>query len=136
MIDALAEFQTNLITACRANAGLQTALGSDQIFDAAPKGATPPFVDIHRFDATPVLGQNLKLVRVEIEWLIWLPKAHRVATLAIAAALGRAFADATNGANYKIIHTQNERVQSRIERRSGWTRISLISRFSLEDQTT
>ena len=136
MFSALKDFQSELVAALRSDAALTAALGSSNIFDGAPKATEPPYIVIERLDAREIDGQMIKLLRVEIEWAIWLNQMHRNNGFTIAKTLDEALKTTTPAsANFKLISYLSKRTQSRIDRKTGWTKIVLSSVFSIEDLT-
>lgn len=136
MFSALKDFQSKIVATTRSNTALTAALGNTNIFDSAPKATEPPYIIIERLDAREIDGQLIKLLRVEIDWAIWLNQMHRKNGFVLARTLDEALMAASpSAATFKMISYLSKRTQSRIDRKTGWTKIVLSSVFSIEDLT-
>lgn len=133
MTHPIIDLQSSLVTALLADAQLTTALGSDAVFDAPPKGQTTPYVAIVRHDVLPRDGDNAPGHDHRLLVHCWHQNASRKAVLdiverVIAVALG---ADLSN-VSLTVTHAQHDRTDTSIDSQTGQARAAIALRFFSE----
>ncbi|MCF6344754.1 MAG: DUF3168 domain-containing protein [Devosiaceae bacterium] len=132
MAHSIIELQTNLVTALKADAQLLALLGNG-VFDAPPKGRKAPFVAIIRHDVISRDGDETP----GFEHRILLHARHDdVSRKAVLEIVERVIFIALNedlsSASLLITHVQHDKIETRIDGKSGQAVAAISLRFLSE----
>lgn len=122
--------QAALVAALKADAALAGLVGT-AIFDAPPRGATPPWVAITRHELIPRDADAAPGAEHRLALHVWAGQPSRRAALAMAervVAVALALAPAT----IRITHRQHERTDTAIDPDTGQARAAVGLRFFTE----
>lgn len=133
MTHPIVAFQGALVSALLDDAELAAALGGNAVFDAPPKGQTPPYVAIARHD---ILNRDTDGAPGHDHRLLiqcWHMTPSRKAVLAIA---DRVVAVATSAdlssASLRVTTVRHDRTDTAIDLDTGYARASLVLRALTE----
>ena len=123
--------QGALVSALKADAALVAIIGADGVFDAAPKGRTPPYVVLARHDALNRDGDAAPGLEHRVLVHCWSEQPSRKRALdmverVVAVALGFAAAGIT------VTHRQHVRTETVIDRDTGLAKATVTLRFFSE----
>ncbi len=132
-MSALLDVQTALLTAWGADAPLALLIGEAAIFDAPPKGVTPPYVTILRHDAVPRDGDETPGLEHRLTIHCWTPNPSRREALEIADRIERvtlmgSLAPAANA----VTHRRHLRTDTVVDLATGRARAAVQLRLYSE----
>lgn len=133
MTHAATLLQTNILIALAPDAQLTALIGSDGVFDRAPKARQAPYVTLVRHD---VLVRDTDLAPGNdhrLQFDAWYPSPDRSGALAIADRLIAALLAADLGDDDLLVtHRRHVRTDTRIDPKSGHARASVQLQFYSE----
>jgi hypothetical protein len=123
--------QAGLVAALKADMALSALVGT-AVFDAPPRGASPPYVAIQRHDVAPRDGDIAPGYEHRVVLHVWAAEPSRKAALAIAERVLAVALSAEAAAGLKVTHRRHERTETNVDLASGNARAAVVIRFLTE----
>ena len=123
--------QTGLVLALKADAALVAMVGT-AIFDAPPRGASPPYVAIQRHEIAPRDGDLTPGHEHRVAFHIWAATPSRAAALEIAERVLAVAMAADAAAGLLVTHRRHERTETAVDLDTGSARAAVTIRFFTE----
>lgn len=125
--------QVRLLAAFNDDAELVGLIGTDAVFDAAPKGRQPPYVVIARHDVLARDGDEAPGLEHRLTLNLWHGAPSRRAVLEIAErVVAVAMAAALSGDGLMVTHRAHLRTDTMIDAKTGQARAVVGLRFLSE----
>lgn len=123
--------QAGLVAALRADMALAALVGT-AVFDAPPRGASPPYVAIQRHDVVPRDGDLAPGFEHRVALHVWAALPSRKAALEIAERVLAVALAAEAAAGLLVTHRRHERTETAIDLETGSARAVVVVRFFTE----
>ena len=123
--------QAGLVAALRSDMALSALVGT-AVFDAPPRGVSPPYVAIQRHDVAPRDGDLAPGFEHRVVLHVWAAEPSRKAALAIAERVLAVALSAGAAAGLEVTHRRHERTETSVDLATGNARAAVVVRFLTE----
>jgi hypothetical protein len=129
----IVELQGALVAALNDDAALVALIGSNGIFDAAPKGRQAPYGVIARHDVLARDGDDAPGLEHRVLVHLWHAEASRKAVLAMAErVVAVALGSGLHAAGLAVTHRAHLRTDTEVDGKTGQARAAVALRFFSE----
>lgn len=132
MTHPIVALQAALLASWREDEALVALIGADGVFDAPPKGRSPPYAVIARHDLLPRDGDLAPGWEHRLLVHVWAGAPSRRAAVAIAGRIAAAATAVNGGGGLVVTSALHERTDTAMDPATGQGRAAVTLRFYTE----